>query len=237
VSFSKFQTRALPKLAEQCDFSVAGSARKGVSARSRVRTPLSRSMRGIFPRLSFSMPCARRSGSREHSPPPVAISGLNLLDQGFAGLLRDEGAVKIPGWLGDLRGVHGFSGDAYGRERSGRSRCIDLRERQERTQNRDRNRPVLQHPKIANSTTRLPAGAVERARPGVAIAKQTPPFTLGERPHSLALAGAKSTPIRALDATPKSMNRSSAFSTLLSASREPVAANAAVMMEGISEEP
>jgi hypothetical protein len=33
------------------------------------------------------------------------------------------------------------------------------------------------------------------------------------------------------------MNRSSAFSTLLSASREPVAANAAVMMEGISEEP
>jgi len=189
------------------------------------------------------MPCARRSGSREHSPPPVAISGLNLLDQGIAGLLRDEGAVKIPGWVGEVRGVRGFSGDAYGCERGGCESTIDLRERQECAQNRDRNRPVLQHPKIANSTTRLPNGAVERARPGVAIAKQTPPFALGERAAFSRGWGCevnpqlgRSTP-GALDATPKSMNRSSAFSTLLSASREPVAANAAVMMEGISEEP
>jgi hypothetical protein len=130
------------------------------------RLPLFTSMRGIFPRLSFSTPCARRSGSREHSRLPVAISGLNLLDWGLYGLSRDEGAVKIPGWVAHVQGIRGSSGDAYACERSGRSRCIDLRERQERTRNRDRNRPVLQHPKIANSTTRLPDGAVERARLG-----------------------------------------------------------------------
>jgi hypothetical protein len=72
---------------------------------------------------------------------------------------------------------------------------------------------------------------------GAAIAKQTPPFALGKRAAFSRAAGAKSTPLRVLDATPKSMNRSPAFSTLLSASREPIAANAAVMMEGISEEP
>jgi hypothetical protein len=72
-------------------------------------------MRGIFPAFSFSMPCARRFGSGEHSPPPVVSSGLNLLDRGIAGLLRDEGAVKIPGWLADLRGVRGLGGDSYGR--------------------------------------------------------------------------------------------------------------------------
>ena len=37
ASFSKSQLRALPKLAKQCDFSVTGSVRKGISTRGRVR--------------------------------------------------------------------------------------------------------------------------------------------------------------------------------------------------------
>jgi hypothetical protein len=37
VSFSKLQMRALPKLAKPCDFSVAGSVRKGIPTRGRVR--------------------------------------------------------------------------------------------------------------------------------------------------------------------------------------------------------
>ncbi len=37
VSFSKLQMRALPKLAKQYAFTVAGSVHKGISTRDRVR--------------------------------------------------------------------------------------------------------------------------------------------------------------------------------------------------------
>jgi len=102
-------------------------------------------------------------------------ASLKLLDQGPTGLLRDEGAVKIPGWVAHVQRVCGFSGNAYGCERSGCGSCSDLRERQECTRNRDRNRPVLQHPKItrkADST--ICPGEPDRILSRLRVRSQSP---------------------------------------------------------------
>ncbi len=140
-----------------------------------------------------------RSGIRSSIDPSGAlrrISDLKLLDQVLPGLLRDEGAVEISEWVGDELEGGVFSGNAYGCERRDCSRCIDLREREECTRTRDRNRPVLQHPKITNSTARLPAGAAERAVQVPRSQSRLHHRPWGSGQHSLAVEGAKSIPTR-----------------------------------------
>ena len=87
---------------------------------------------GEFAGLAGARTWGGWAGCGDRAAHEGAITGMDLLDWGRAGLLRDEGAVKIRGWVAHVQGIRGFSGDAYARERSGCSRCIDLREREEK---------------------------------------------------------------------------------------------------------